>query len=62
MMQMNKKLKEFVKETKQKILQSQRFIISDPTSLSYFPPNFSLHDLNQLKILVLTWNLGGSVI
>lgn len=57
---MNEKLKQFIQKTKQQILQSEKYIISEPP-LFQVGKNFSLHDLNQLKIVVLTWNLAGSV-
>ena len=58
---MNEKLKEFIRKTKQEIIQSEKYKISEPLQFQ-IGKNFSLHDLNQLKILILTWNLAGSVI
>ena len=58
---MNEKLKKFIKETKQNIVQSEKFVITEPSHFINTTKNFSLHDLNQLNILILTWNLAGSV-
>lgn len=59
---MNEKLLQFIKETKTQISNSEKYKIYDAGTLPQMSKNFSLHDLNQLKILVLTWNLAGSVI
>jgi hypothetical protein len=58
---MNEKLSQFIKETKVQIAQSEKFKIYDAETLPQMTKNFSLHELNQLKILILTWNLAGSV-
>ena len=59
---MNEKLSQFIKETKSQISNSEKYKIYDAGTLPQLSKNFSLHDLNQLKILILTWNLAGSVI
>lgn len=60
---MNENLKEFVKRTQKMILLDEKFKVEDnfPSSALKFMKNVSVHELMHVKVLVMTWNLAGSV-
>lgn len=58
---MDEKLVKFITETKNQIAQNEKYKVFISDGLPQMTKNLSLHDLNQLKLLILTWNLAGSV-
>lgn len=59
---MNEKLKDFVRNTQKQVLLNDSFKITNTTASALkFTKNLSVHELTHLNLLVLTWNLAGSV-